>query len=144
MDIAFWYNLSYWNIPRPQSLQWVSAQEPCAYFWRLANPRHLQNIHHACDTTFQFVANGYSSAHALFFASTERKPSLGLRKRLIEAAVEDALVPFFGTRRQKPDKPINGRDARRPGFSDEQLWTKFAWRFGWGMLRVLTLQGMSK
>ena len=32
----------------------------------LANPKHLQNIHHACDRTFRFVENGYSSAHALF------------------------------------------------------------------------------
>ena len=32
----------------------------------LANPKHPQNIHHACDRTFRFVENGYSSAHALF------------------------------------------------------------------------------
>ena len=32
----------------------------------LANPRHPQNVHHACDRTFRFVENGYSSAHALF------------------------------------------------------------------------------
>ena len=32
----------------------------------LANPKHPQSIHHACDRTFRFVENGYSSAHALF------------------------------------------------------------------------------
>ena len=32
----------------------------------LANPKHPQNVHHACDRTFRFVENGYSSAHALF------------------------------------------------------------------------------
>ena len=90
------------------------------------------------------------------FACERPRGRVGIRKRLIEAAVEDALVAFCGTRRQKPDKPINGRDARcprqardgrdahRPGFSDEQLWAKFAWRFGWGMLRELTLQGVAE
>ena len=32
----------------------------------LANTKHPQNVHHACDRTFRFVENGYSSAHALF------------------------------------------------------------------------------
>ena len=66
---------------------------------------------------------------------------MGIRKRLIEAAVEDALVAFCGTRKRMPGKPLNGRDARCPSFSDEQLWAKFAWKFGWGLLRELTLQG---
>ena len=96
------------------------------------------------------------AANATRFARGISRGRVGIRKRLIEAAVEDALVAFCGTRRQKPDKPINGRDARcprqardgrdahRPGFSDEQLWAKFAWRFGWGMLRELTLQGVAE
>ena len=32
----------------------------------LANPKHLQNIHHACDTTFRFVANGYENSERLY------------------------------------------------------------------------------
>ena len=32
----------------------------------LANPKHPQNVHHACDRTFRFVENGFSSAHVLF------------------------------------------------------------------------------
>ena len=32
----------------------------------LANPKHPQNVHHACDRAFRFVENGYASAHALF------------------------------------------------------------------------------
>ena len=66
----------------------------------------------------------------------------GIRKRLIEAAVEDALKAFCGTR--KSGEPRDGRDARRPSFSDEQLWAKFAWKFGWGLLRELTLQGVAE
>ena len=75
------------------------------------------------------------------FACERARGRVGIRKRLIEAAVEDALVTFCGTRKRKPGKPRDGRDARRPRFSDEQLWAKFAWRFGWGLLRELTLQG---
>ena len=57
---------------------------------------------------------------------------VGIRKRLIEAAVEDALVAFCGTR-GKPGEAC-----------DQNLWAKFAWRFGWGMLRELTLQGVAE
>ncbi|MDO5319023.1 MAG: hypothetical protein Q4G65_10385 [bacterium] len=57
---------------------------------------------------------------------------MGIRKRLIEAAVEDALVAFCGTR-GKPGEAC-----------DQNLWAKFAWRFGWGMLRELTLQGVAE
>ena len=52
---------------------------------------------------------------------------VGIRKRLIRAAVEDALRIFCGTRRGK--------------YCDRNLWAKFAWKFGWGLLRELTLQG---
>ena len=75
------------------------------------------------------------------FACERPRGRVGIRKRLIEAAVEDALVTFCGTRKRKPGKPRAGRDARCPSFSDEQLWAKFAWKFGWGLLRELTLQG---
>ena len=73
------------------------------------------------------------------FACERPRGRVGIRKRLIEAAVEDALKAFCGTR--KSDEPRDGRNARRPSFSDEQLWAKFAWKFGWGLLRELTLQG---
>ena len=76
------------------------------------------------------------------FACERPRGREGIRKRLIEAAVEDALKAFCGTR--KSGEPRDGRDARRPSFSDEQLWAKFAWKFGWGLLRELTLQGVAE
>ena len=75
------------------------------------------------------------------FACERPRGRVGIRKRLIEAAVEDALRVFCGTRKRESGKPRNGRDACCPSFSDEQLWAKFAWKFGWGLLRELTLQG---
>ena len=75
------------------------------------------------------------------FACERPRTCAALRKRHVEAAVEDALRIFCGTRKQKTGKTRDGRDARRPSFSDEQLWAKFAWKFGWGLLRELTLQG---
>ena len=75
------------------------------------------------------------------FACERPRGRVGVRKRLIRAAVEDALRIFCGTRKRKSGKPRNGRDAHCPSFSDEQLWAKFAWKFGWGLLRELTLQG---
>ena len=47
-------------------------------------------------------------------------------KRIVSAAVEDALVTFHGT--------------RGPGNSDEALWAKFAWEFGAGKFRDLCRQ----
>ena len=76
------------------------------------------------------------------FACERPRGREGIRKRLIEATVEDALKAFCGTR--KSGEPRDGRDARRPSFSDEQLWAKFAWKFGWGLLRELTLQGVAE
>ena len=61
------------------------------------------------------------------FACERPRGRVGIRKRLIEAAVEDALCIFHGTRRGK--------------YCDRNLWAKFAWKFGWGLLRELTLQG---
>ena len=78
------------------------------------------------------------------FACERPRGCEGIRKRLIEAAVEDALKAFCGTRKRKSDEPRDGRDAHRPSFSDEQLWAKFAWKFGWGLLRELTLQGVAE
>ena len=66
------------------------------------------------------------------FACERPRGRVGIRKRLIEAAVEDALVAFCGTR-GKPGEAC-----------DQNLWAKFAWRFGWGMLRELTLQGVAE
>ena len=53
-----------------------------------------------------------------------------LQRRHVNAAVEDALVAFCGTRGPAP--------------SDEALWAKFAWRFGFGMLHELTEQAKSE
>ena len=53
-----------------------------------------------------------------------------LLRRHVNAAVEDALVAFCGTRGPAP--------------SDEALWAKFAWRFGFGMLHELTEQAKSE
>ena len=90
------------------------------------------------------------------FACERPRGRVGVRKRLIEAAVEDALVAFCGTRRQgeAASRRFRGkgnvgpitkrRDAASPLYSDEQLWAKFAWRFGWGMLRELILQGVAE
>ena len=61
------------------------------------------------------------------FACERARGRVGIRKRLIQAAVEDALRIFCGTRRGK--------------YCDRNLWAKFAWKFGWGLLRELTLQG---
>ena len=63
------------------------------------------------------------------FACERVRGRVGIRKRLIEAAVEDALKAFCGTRG-------NPGDA-----CDQNLWALFAWKFGWGLLRELTLQG---
>ena len=76
------------------------------------------------------------------FACERPRGREGIRKRLIEAAVEDALKAFCGTR--KSGEPRDGRDARRPRLSDEQLWAKSAWQLGWGLLRELTLQGVAE
>jgi len=45
----------------------------------------------------------------------------------VRAAVEDALVAFCGTRGPAP--------------SDEALWAKFAWRFGYAALLEAVYQG---
>ena len=53
-----------------------------------------------------------------------------LLRRHVNAAVEDALVAFCGTRGPAP--------------SDEALWAKFAWRFGYGTLHELVERGKSE
>ena len=64
---------------------------------------------------------------------------VGIRKRLIEAAVEDALKAFCGKRRNPTFDRNPGKDP-----CEERLWAKFAWKFGWGLLRELTLQGKAE
>ena len=64
---------------------------------------------------------------------------VGIRKRLIEAAVEDALKAFCGKRRNPAFDRCPGQDP-----CEERLWAKFAWRFGWGLLSELTLQGVAE
>ena len=64
---------------------------------------------------------------------------VGIRKRLIEAAVEDALKAFCGTRRNPAFDRCPEKDP-----CEERLWAKFAWRFGWGLLSELTLQGVAE
>ena len=53
-----------------------------------------------------------------------------LLRRHVNAAVEDALVAFCGTRGPAP--------------SDEALWATFAWRFGYGWLNELVARGKSE
>ena len=82
-----------------------------------------------CTGLFACERTPVDAASATRFARGISRGRVGIRKRLIEAAVEDALVVFCGTR-GKPGEAC-----------DQNLWAKFAWRFGWGMLRELTLQG---
>ena len=70
------------------------------------------------------------------FACERPRGRVGIRKRLIEAAVEDALKAFCGKRRNPAFDRNPGKDP-----CEERLWAKFAWKFGWGLLRELTLQG---
>ena len=70
-------------------------------------------------------ANGTS-----LFARADAHVRGALLRRHVNAAVEDALVAFCGTRGPAP--------------SDEALWAKFAWRFGFGMLHELTEQAKSE
>ena len=53
-----------------------------------------------------------------------------LLRRHVNAAVEDALVAFCGTRGPAP--------------SDQALWARFAWRFGYAKLVELTERGKSE
>ena len=64
---------------------------------------------------------------------------VGIHKRLIQAAVEDALKAFCGKRRNPTFDRNPGKDP-----CEERLWAKFAWKFGWGLLRELTLQGKAE
>ena len=73
------------------------------------------------------------------FACERPRGRVGIRKRLIEAAVEDALKAFCGTRRNPAFDRCPEKDP-----CEERLWAKFAWRFGWGLLSELTLQGVAE
>ena len=64
------------------------------------------------------------------FARADAHVRGALLRRHVNAAVEDALVAFCGTRGPAP--------------SDEALWARFAWRFGFGMLHELTEQAKSE
>ena len=64
------------------------------------------------------------------FARADAHVRGALQRRHVNAAVEDALVAFCGTRGPAP--------------SDESLWARFAWRFGFGMLHELTEQAKSE
>ena len=66
-----------------------------------------------------------------------------LLKRHVEAAVEDALVAFCGTRRN----PLFDREPWKDP-CDERLWANFVWGHhgnpGWKLLQELTRQGISE
>ena len=66
-----------------------------------------------------------------------------LLKRHVEAAVEDALVAFCGTRRN----PLFDREPWKDP-CDERLWANFVWDHrgnpGWKYLQELTRQGISE
>ena len=73
------------------------------------------------------------------FACERARGRVGIRKRLIETAVEDALKAFCGKRRNPALDLSPGKDP-----CEERLWAKFAWRFGWGRLQELTVQGVAE
>ena len=64
------------------------------------------------------------------FAGAGARVRGALLRRHVNAAVEDALKAFCGTRGPAP--------------SDEALWAKFAWRFGYEKLTDLVRQGVSE
>ena len=64
------------------------------------------------------------------FARADAHVRGALLRRHVNAAVEDALVAFCGTRGPAP--------------SDEALWATFAWRFGYGWLNELVARGKSE
>ena len=64
------------------------------------------------------------------FARAGARMSRSLLRRHVNAAVEDALAAFCGTRGPAP--------------SDEALWATFAWRFGYGRLNELVEVGRSE
>ena len=64
------------------------------------------------------------------FARADAHVKGALLRRHVNAAVEDALAAFCG--------------SRGPAPSDEALWAKFAWRFGFGRLNELVEQGKSE
>ena len=66
------------------------------------------------------------------FACERPRAHEALRKRHVEAVIEDALRIFHGTRGKPGEK------------CDQNLWADFAWKFGWGLLRELTLQGKAE
>ena len=61
------------------------------------------------------------------------------RKREIEAAVEDALVAFCGTRRD----PLFDREPWKDP-CDERMWANAAWELGLKLFQDLTDQAMSQ
>ena len=64
------------------------------------------------------------------FARADARVRGALLRRHVNAAVEDALKAFNGTRGPAP--------------SDEALWAEFAWRFGFGKLNELVARGISE
>ena len=64
------------------------------------------------------------------FAHADAHVRGALLRRHVNAAVEDALAAFCG--------------SRGPAPSDEALWAKFAWRFGFGRLNELVERGKSE
>ena len=64
------------------------------------------------------------------FARADAHVRGALLRRHVNAAVEDALVAFCGTRGPAP--------------SDEALWATFAWRFGYGWLNELVARGKAE
>ena len=64
------------------------------------------------------------------FARADAHVRGALLRRHVNAAVEDAIAAFCG--------------SRGPAPSDEALWAKFAWRFGFGRLNELVERGKSE
>ena len=85
-------------------------------------------------TPFREKGKGKESKPGAFgtclFAGAGARVRGALLRRHVNAAVEDALKAFCGTRGPAP--------------SDEALWAKFAWRFGYEKLTDLVRQGVSE
>ena len=107
------------------------------------HPYHTEETDPATPDEAWAVENGAG----VFF--TDEKPDLanGLALRLDSCGEEILRRILAGIGRTSASAaPVALEMVRgKPGEAcDQNLWAKFAWRFGWGMLRELTLQGVAE
>ena len=86
------------------------------------------------------IGTGLSAGAGAYTGMCERiRAREALRKRSVEAAVEDALVALCGTRRN----PMRDRKPLKDP-CDERLWANFAWEFGVAKLLDLVDQARAE